>query len=161
MNPRCIWLAESIWFSAIEEYRAVDALVNTDAELYETYDLCYDYDVYVPWRAAVKGAIPIKSYLEVVRLQSAIYPKNFVKMRFVENHDLDRVAHVCRDNRLKALAWTGKHSYSFMNMPSSLQPTICSFASSIQCLQQRMFPGARWPRNRANKGLVFVRKRLG
>ncbi|CAF4865472.1 unnamed protein product, partial [Rotaria sp. Silwood1] len=112
VNSRCIWLAESVWFTAIEGYRAIDGLVNTDAELYQTYDLCYDYDVYVAWRAAVQGAIPIKSYLELVRLQSVIYPKGFVKMRFVENHDQDRVAYVCRNNRFKALAWTAFNAFN-------------------------------------------------
>lgn len=108
VNPNCIWLAESIWFTAIEGYQAFDGLVNTDTELYETYDLCYDYDLYVAWRAAVKGAIPVKHYLELVRLQPVMYPKKFIKMRFVENHDQDRVAYICRDNRWKALAWTGE-----------------------------------------------------
>jgi hypothetical protein len=111
VNPRCVWLAESVWYTAIEGYRAMEGLVNTDAELYETYDLCYDYDIYVAWRAAVKDAIPTKTYLELVRLQSVIYPKKFVKMRFVENHDQDRVAYICRESRMKALAWTGKPSF--------------------------------------------------
>ena len=43
----------------------------------------------------------------MVRLQTTIYSDDFIKLRFVENHDQQRSAHIFRDNRLKALAWTG------------------------------------------------------
>ncbi|CAF3014968.1 unnamed protein product [Rotaria sp. Silwood2] len=112
VNPRCIWLAESSWFSAMKTYRDQNGLVHTDAELYETFDVCYDYDLYVAWRATVQGVIPVKSYLELVRLQTFIYPKDFIKMRFVENHDQDRIAYICRDNRWKALAWTAFSAFN-------------------------------------------------
>ena len=92
----------------MKSYRNRNGLIHTDAELYQTFDVCYDYDLYVAWRATVQGAMPIKSYLELVRLQAFIYPKDFIKLRFVENHDQDRIAYICRDNRWKALAWTGQ-----------------------------------------------------
>jgi hypothetical protein len=109
--PRCIWLAESTWFSAMKSQRYQDKTIHTDAELYEAFDLCYDYDLYVAWRAAVQDAASIKSYLELLRLQTFIYPKKFIKLRFVENHDQDRIAYICRDNRFKTLVWTGHLKY--------------------------------------------------
>ncbi|CAF4249111.1 unnamed protein product [Rotaria socialis] len=110
--PRCIWLAESCWFSAMKSQRDQDTIIHTDAELYEAFDLCYDYDLYVAWRGAVQGAASIKSYLELLRLQTFIYPKNFIKLRFVENHDQDRIAYICRDNRWKGLAWTAFSAFN-------------------------------------------------
>ncbi|CAM4844396.1 unnamed protein product [Rotaria magnacalcarata] len=110
--PRSIWLAESCWLSAMKSQRDQDKIIHTDAELYEAFDLCYDYDLYVAWRGAVQGAASIKSYLELLRLQTFIYPKNFIKLRFVENHDQDRIAYICRDNRWKALAWTAFSAFN-------------------------------------------------
>ncbi|UJR29841.1 hypothetical protein I4U23_017384 [Adineta vaga] len=110
--PNNIWLAESTRLPYIERHRAKREIVNTDSELYEVFDLCYDYDIYGPWRATVANAIPIKSYLEMVRLQSTIYPKDFIKLRFLENHDQQRVSYIFRDNRLKTLAWTAFSSFS-------------------------------------------------
>jgi hypothetical protein len=43
----------------------------------------------------------------MVRLQTTIYPSDFIKLRFLENHDQQRAAYIFRDNRFKALAWTG------------------------------------------------------
>ncbi|CAF2776509.1 unnamed protein product [Rotaria sp. Silwood2] len=112
LYPNCVWLAESTRFPYIEGHRAKREIVNTDSSLYEAFDICYDYDIYGPWRAAIAGAIPIKSYLEMVRLQTTIYPSDFIKLRFVENHDQQRAAHIFRDNQLKALAWTAFHAFN-------------------------------------------------
>jgi len=43
----------------------------------------------------------------MIRLQTTIYPNDFIKLRFVENHDQQRIANICRDNRFKSFAWTG------------------------------------------------------
>ena len=73
------------------------------------FDICYDYDVYGAWRATLAGALPVKSFMELVRLQSVIYAEDFIKLRFVENHDQERISHILKDNRHKVLAWTGNH----------------------------------------------------
>lgn len=105
--PDNIWLAESTRLPYIEGHRREREIANTDSTLYEAFDICYDYDIYGVWRAAVAEAIPMKSYLEMVRLQTTIYPENFIKLRFVENHDQQRVSYIFHENRLKSLAWTG------------------------------------------------------
>jgi hypothetical protein len=106
--PKTVWLAESTRLPYIERHRAKRETVNTDSTLYEAFDICYDYDIYGAWRATVAESIPTKSYLEMVRLQTTIYPNDFIKLRFVENHDQQRVAYIFRNNRFKALAWTGE-----------------------------------------------------
>ncbi|CAF4288087.1 unnamed protein product, partial [Rotaria sordida] len=110
--PNCIWLAESTRLPYIEGHRAKREIVNTDSSLYEAFDICYDYDMYGVWRAAIAGAIPIKSYLEMIRLQTTIYPSDFIKLRFLENHDQQRAAYIFRDNRFKALAWTAFNAFN-------------------------------------------------
>ncbi|CAF1395118.1 unnamed protein product [Adineta ricciae] len=109
--PNNIWLAESTRLPYIEDHRVKRELVNTDNELYEVFDICYDYDIYGAWRATTANAIPVKSYLEMIRLQSTIYRKDFIKLRFLENHDQQRVSHIFRENRSKALAWTSFSSF--------------------------------------------------
>lgn len=109
--PNNIWLAESTRLPFIEKHRVKRELVNTDNELYEVFDICYDYDIYGAWRATTANAIPIKSYLEMVRLQSTIYRKDFLKLRFLENHDQQRVSHIFRENRSKGLAWVAFNSF--------------------------------------------------
>lgn len=105
--PNSVWLAESTRLPFIERHRHKRDVANTDSTLYEAFDMCYDYDIYGVWRATIAEVIPVKSYLEMVRLQTTIYPENFIKLRFVENHDQQRVAFIFGNNRLKSLAWTG------------------------------------------------------
>lgn len=71
--------------------RSVNLSGLSDGELYQAFDLTYDYDIWPIWQAAVVGQAPVARYLEMLRFQDAIYPDNFVKMRCVENHDQLRI----------------------------------------------------------------------
>jgi hypothetical protein len=53
--------------------------------------LTYDYDIHDEWRAAVAGMSPLSDYVKMLQLQDGIYPANFIKLRFVENHDQPRI----------------------------------------------------------------------
>ncbi|CAF1102446.1 unnamed protein product [Didymodactylos carnosus] len=112
LKPNVLLLAESTRLIYIEGHTRKNEYVNTDAVLYQAFDLCYDYDLYQVWRAAMAAAVPIKMYLELVRLQNSIYPRNFCKLRFVENHDQERIAKICKNNRVKGLAWTAFTSFN-------------------------------------------------
>ena len=112
ISPTSIWLAESTSFPYVERRRLKNELVNTDSMLYKAFDICYDYDLYGIWRGIVHEKLPLKSYLEMLRLQLMIYPKDLIKLRFVENHDQQRISYLFRDNRLKSLAWTGSIHFS-------------------------------------------------
>lgn len=105
VKPGVIWLAESVHLSFIEERRRAGLSGHADAEIYEAFDLTYDYDIWSGWEAAVAGILPISDYLQTLRLQDAIYPANFVKMRCVENHDQKRIAARVPD-RARNQAWT-------------------------------------------------------
>ena len=100
-----IWLAESTHASFIEDRRSRGLSGISDCELYAAFDICYDYDIWPIFQQAVQGLLPVRLFLELLRLQEAIYPANYVKMRCVENHDNRRIMRLAR-NRSSALAWT-------------------------------------------------------
>jgi hypothetical protein len=80
-------------------------LAQADAELYQSFDLTYDYDIHDDWVACVTGQISLNDYVQALARQEVIYPANFIKLRFVENHDQPRAAALIPDrNQLKC--WT-------------------------------------------------------
>jgi glycosidase len=105
INPDMVWLAESVYLSFVEERRQRGLYAQSDSELYEAFDMTYDYDIWAIWQAVVKGEALVKEYLQMLRFQSGLYPANFVKLRCVENHDQSRIMHFA-PSRQQALAWT-------------------------------------------------------
>jgi len=90
VNPNCIWLSESIEPEFITYLRSQDLVAHSDCEVYQAFDICYDYDIYKIFRDYVDGKCPLSAYTERINLQEAIYPVNYVKLRYLENHDQDR-----------------------------------------------------------------------
>jgi glycosidase len=105
VKPGMIWLAESVHTGWLPERRAAGLRGHSDAELYQAFDLTYDYDAWPSWQAAVRGDAPLARYLEFLRLQDGIYPSNYAKMRCLENHDQPRIL-AFAPSRAQALAWT-------------------------------------------------------
>jgi Alpha amylase, catalytic domain/Bacterial Alpha amylase C-terminal domain len=111
VKPGIIWLGESAPASFIAARREAGLPVVSDNELYRAFDLTYDHDLLPIWRAAVRGHVPVTRYLEMLRFQDSIYPANFVKLRFVENHDQPRIMRLAR-GRSHALAWTAFQAFN-------------------------------------------------
>ena len=110
VKPGVIWLAESV-HAAFIAYRRWHGLSGwSDSELYQAFDLTYDYDIWPIFQAAVQGKVPVERYLEMLRFQDAIYPANFVKMRYVENHDQARIMRLAPCHS-QALAWTAFQAF--------------------------------------------------
>ncbi len=105
VKPGVIWLAESVHAAFIEYRRSRNLTAISDSEVYRGFDITYDYDIYTIWQAVVTGKQPVARYLEMLRFQNAIYPENFVKLRYVENHDQERIMQTA-PSREQALAWT-------------------------------------------------------
>jgi glycosidase len=105
VRPGVIWLAESVHAAFVAYRRSIGLATISDSELYAAFDLTYDYDIWPIWQTAAAGKAPVSRYLEMLRFQDAIYPANFAKMRYVENHDQARVMAATR-TREQALAWT-------------------------------------------------------
>lgn len=104
INPDVIWLAESVHTSWVIERREQGLVAQSDSELYPVFDITYDYDIWPLWQAVVSQVEPIEKYLDLVRFQKGIYPLDFIKMRFVENHDNPRVM-AMTNSEVSARAW--------------------------------------------------------
>ena len=105
INPETIWLAESVHPGFIAQRRRAGLTAHSDCELYQAFDITYDYDIFEIWRACASGLVPVERYMEYLLQQDSIYPDNYCKFRFVENHDQPRVMQLVND-RGQALAWT-------------------------------------------------------
>lgn len=92
VNPECIWLSESVEPEFITYLRSEGLIAHSDSEVYQVFDICYDYDIYKIFRNYLSGKCPLSAYTERVNLQEPIYPANYVKLRYLENHDQDRAA---------------------------------------------------------------------
>lgn len=111
VRPGVIWLAESVHAAFVEERRRAGLSGHSDAEIYQAFDLTYDYDIWPLWQAAVTGDVPAGRYLEMLRFQDAIYPASYVKMRCVENHDQRRIMALA-PSQPQALAWTAFQAFN-------------------------------------------------
>jgi len=100
-----VWLAESIPPIFVGVRRRTNLIGMSDSELFRAFDICYDYDIFPVWQSVVQGKLPVSRYIELLRLQECIYPTNYAKLRFVENHDQDRIMQITQ-SKSSALAWT-------------------------------------------------------
>ncbi|MGI6052872.1 MAG: alpha-amylase family glycosyl hydrolase, partial [Bilifractor sp.] len=105
VRPGAVWLAESVDPGFIRMSRAHGMECASDAELYQAFDICYDYDVYEKFFDVLTGEGSLQDYADALNRQEVIYPGNYVKLRCLENHDRVRAAYLIRDE--KALrSWT-------------------------------------------------------
>lgn len=105
VRPGCFWLAESVEPPFIQEVRARGMAALSDSEIFQAFDACYDYDIFHDFHRYLRGEAPLEFYADRVNRQEIIYPDNFVKLRFLENHDQARAAFVIPDS-LARRNWT-------------------------------------------------------
>jgi glycosidase len=97
VKPGFIWLSESVEPVFTAENRARGMVSLSDSEIYQAFDIAYDYDVYGDFLAFLKGQSPLSSYVEALNRQESAYPADYVKLRFLENHDRPRAAFLFPD----------------------------------------------------------------
>lgn len=105
VRPGCIWLSESIEPGFITYLRSQNLVAHTDREVYEVFDIAYDYDIFGIFRAALRGECPLSEYAAAVNGQEALYQPNYVKLRYLENHDQDRAASIITEET-RLINWT-------------------------------------------------------
>jgi glycosidase len=116
INSEVIWLSESVHPGFIRELRSKDMIALSDSEIYQAFDMTYDYDVHDHFELYLEGKIDIEAYIERLKVQDYTYPWNYVKMRNLENHDHLRIRHrIPKDSEL--MQWT---AFTFMQKGSSL-----------------------------------------
>ena len=97
VRPGCLWLSESVDPGFLLEMRERGWTAHSDAEIYQAFDMSYEYDVYGGLIDYLLGKAPLSAYADAISRQEYIYPDNYVKLRFLENHDQPRAAHLFPD----------------------------------------------------------------
>lgn len=105
VRPGAIWLAESVEPGFVEFCRKVGINASDDTALYRAFDMCYDYDIFPDYLDRLTGKITAQDYADAINHQEELYPDNYVKARFLENHDKPRAAFLIRDAR-SLRSWT-------------------------------------------------------
>jgi hypothetical protein len=98
----------------VSSFRRKLSFATSHAPLAE-FQITYDYDTHWEWLRFIGGAITQEQYLEKKRIQEYIYPFNFIKLRLLENHDMERAASLASGYRL--LNWT---AFSFFQHGATL-----------------------------------------
>lgn len=105
INPDCLWLAESVETSFVRDMRAAGCSCLSDSEIFQAFDISYEYDSYPLFLDYLEGKCSLQTYADRINLQESIYPENYVKLRFLENHDKPRAAFLIPDARQRR-NWT-------------------------------------------------------
>ena len=92
VRPGCIWLAESVHTEFVAGGRAEGLPVLSDSEIFQAFDVSYEYDIFSRFQGYLEGNAPLSQYAAAIVQQETIYPDNYVKLRFLENHDQLRAA---------------------------------------------------------------------
>jgi len=105
VNPDTLWLAETVEADFLKELREIDQVGLSDSEIYQVFDITYDYDVYPSYVDYLTEKISLESYISILNFQDSIYPENYIKMRFLENHDRQRAKQII-GNLNDLINWT-------------------------------------------------------
>jgi glycosidase len=106
-NPNVMLLSESVHGHYLRHMRNRGFRILSEAEIYQVFDMAYDYDVHSYYEAYLKGNEQLNTYLKEVLRQEEIYPQNYIKMRNLENHDFGRFTKMVDSNPIKVDNWTG------------------------------------------------------
>ncbi len=106
INRSTIWLSESVHGSFLKEIRDNGYYGASESEIFQVFDMAYDYDVEPYFRNYLRGTTPLKDFLEGIQRQEEIYPANYVKMKNLENHDQFRIAKEVDNDMNKIKNWT-------------------------------------------------------
>lgn len=96
-NPNLFWLTESIHPEFVKHIRDLGYDAYSDSEMYQAFDACYDYDIDKYFHAFITGEGSLERWLYEAQKQEFIYPKNYIKIRHLENHDRERIAGYIKD----------------------------------------------------------------
>ena len=105
VRPGCIWLAETVEPEFVRLNRQSGIACASDSEIYSAFDISYEYDAYWYMNRCITGEGTLAEYAARINLQDEIYPANYVKLRFLENHDRLRAHFLIRDHA-SLVNWT-------------------------------------------------------
>lgn len=105
-NPNVIFLSESVHGGFCSYLRNQGFGCLSESEVYQVFDIAYDYDVEPHRTRYLEGKGTLARYVEALKDQESIYPDNYVKLRNLENHDYGRFAPMVNNDMNKILNWT-------------------------------------------------------
>lgn len=91
INPEFLMVAETVHLHFIKYLRDRGFSAHSDGEMFQAFDICYDYDIFDDFLAYFREGKSIEKWVEALLRQESIYPDNYVKLRFLENHDQERI----------------------------------------------------------------------
>ena len=94
VNPDCVWLAETVHREFGDYCRRSGMYSGTDTEMFAAFDMEYEYDTRQAFDDYIDGKTNLGHWLDLLSFQDCVYPANYNKLRFLENHDLRRIASV-------------------------------------------------------------------
>ena len=116
VNPETIWLAESVHTSFNRYARRLGFQPSTDSEAFEAFDMEYDYDIREKLDDYWAGKRPLHEWIDALNAQEAAYPRNYIKLRCLENHDQPRISGRIHD----PLALRNWHAFLFFQKGATL-----------------------------------------
>lgn len=99
VNPDCIWLAETVHlgYGCLARRNGIDSALDTD--MFSVFDLEYEYDIREVFDKYLAGKARLSHYFDMLNFQEGVYPANYNKLRFLENHDQPRICSYVHDER--------------------------------------------------------------
>lgn len=98
VHPGFIWLAETVHSGFGQYIRKSGMYCGTDSEMFSAFDIEYEYDVREVFDRYIEGrGGKLSSYIDVLNFQECVYPDNYNKLRFLENHDMPRICSFVKD----------------------------------------------------------------
>ena len=92
VRPDAIWLAESVYTGHVQYARECGYPVATDTDLYRVFDMEYPYDVQDYFERYADGKGRLSEYIAMLNYQEHVFPTDYIKIRFLENHDTPRAS---------------------------------------------------------------------
>lgn len=91
IKPDFIWLAETVFNSSAVFARKNGMYSARDYDMYNAFDIEYEYDIRDVFDDYLKGKVSLSNYISMLNFQEGVYPENYNKLRFLENHDVPRI----------------------------------------------------------------------
>ena len=99
VNPDCIWLAETVHTTFNQINRVLGYYAGSDSEMFEAFDMEYDYDIREGFDRYMDGRAPLSVWLDLLNHQEVSYPDNYIKLRCLENHDRPRAKFLFQEEK--------------------------------------------------------------
>ncbi len=90
VRPDAIWLAEVGGPGFMRWLERLHCPWWCESELLTAFDMTYDYDGYDYFGRYLADKIPLSTYTQYLCNQNGLNSRNYVKLRFLENHDQPR-----------------------------------------------------------------------